>query len=263
MVCFMSLIETQCPKCSKKIFLDLEEIVTTSSSSPIKCSQCGNEFIFGFDADAVVVSDDTVALETDGTSNTDTASASEKIAVVTPIETLSDDVTTVEIEVLPEDPEVITEKVMSEPSDDPTGRKKLVKKVIVKKVKKQKPKANKKVLIIEDSTLTRLQIVDLFSELVTDVIEAGSAEDGLRELKKGIPDLLIVDLLLPRMSGLDLVNRIRKYIPSNRIIIFTGAQDMFLDIFDKGMEGLSLIQKGGPDTYETLKEKGSNILQLP
>ena len=64
------------------------------------------------------------------------------------------------------------------------------------------------------------------------------------------------------MSGLDLVNKIRKYIPANRIIIFTGAQDMFLDIFDKGMEGLSLIQKGGPDTYETLKEKGSDILQI-
>jgi len=104
--------------------------------------------------------------------------------------------------------------------------------------------------------------VDMFSEMVTDVVEAGSAEDGLKELKKGKPDLLIVDLLLPQMSGLELVNRIKNYIPSDRIIIFTGAQDMFLDIFGEGMEGLSLIQKGGPDTYETLKEKGENILQL-
>jgi len=260
MVYFMSLIETKCPKCSKKIFLDLEEIVTTSSSSPIKCSQCGNEFIFGFDADVVVVSDESVASDADEAAGA--ATSTDAAPRVAPIQTISDDVHVVEIEELPEDPEVITEKVMSEPSDDPTGKKRLVKKMIVKKVKKQKPKANKKVLIIEDSTLTRLQIVDMFSELVTDVIEAGSAEDGLRELKKGIPDLLIVDLLLPRMSGLDLVNRIRKYIPSERIIIFTGAQDMFLDIFDKGMEGLSLIQKGGPDTYETLKEKGSNILQI-
>ena len=254
----MSLIETKCPKCNKKIFLDLEEIVTTSSSSPIKCSQCGNEFIFGFDADAVVVSEESVASNTDIPSGVDTASGNNTPSNATSIETSPESLNasnTVE-------PEVISEEVITEPSNDQTGKKKLVKKVIVKKVKKQKPKANKKVLIIEDSTFTRLQIVDMFSELVTDVIEVGSAEDGLRELKKGIPDLLIVDLLLPRMSGLDLVNKIRKYIPANRIIIFTGAQDMFLDIFDKGMEGLSLIQKGGPDTYETLKEKGSDILQI-
>lgn len=262
MVCFMSLIETKCPKCSKKIFLDLEEIVTTSSSSPIKCSQCGNEFIFGFDADVVVVSDENTPFDAGGDSQFDIVSNTDAVPRVRSIETVSDDIPVVEIEDLSEKPEVISKEVITEPSDDTTGKKKLVKKMIVKKVKKQKPKANKKVLIIEDSTLTRLQIVDMFSDLVTDVIEVGSAEDGLRELKKGIPDLLIVDLLLPRMSGLDLVNRIKKYMPSEKIIIFTGAQDMFLDIFDKGMEGLSLIQKGGPDTYETLKEKGSNILQI-
>jgi len=261
----MSLIETQCPKCSKKIFLDLEEIVTTSSSSPIKCSQCGNEFIFGFDADAIVVSDENPVFDGDEVSEVGASPRENNTPVIASIATSSDEVNTVyteELEELPGEPEIISEEVISEPSDNTTGKKKLVKKVIVKKVKKHKEKANKRVLIIEDSTFTRLQIVDMFSELVTDVIEAGSAEDGLKELKKGMPDLLIVDLLLPRMSGLDLVNRIKNYIPSDRIIIFTGAQDMFLDIFDKGMEGLSLIQKGGPDTYETLKEKGSSILQI-
>ncbi|MBN1883007.1 MAG: response regulator [Deltaproteobacteria bacterium] len=261
----MSLIETRCPKCNKKIFLDLEEIVTTSSSSPIKCSQCGNEFIFGFDSDAIVISDESAVLDNGETpvigavSHDDTTS---NIVYIDTSDTSSTAANTVDAERFSEEPEVISEEVITEPSVDPTGKKKLVKKVIVKKVKKQKPKANKKVLIIEDSTLTRLQIAEMFSELVTDVIEAGSAEDGLVELKKGKPDLLIVDLLLPRMSGLELVNRIKKYIPADRIIIFTGAQDMFLDIFNEGMEGLNLIQKGGPDTYETLREKGSDILQI-
>jgi CheY-like chemotaxis protein len=261
----MSLIETRCPKCSKKIFLDLEEIVTTSSSSPIKCSQCGNEFIFGFDADAIVVSEDIPMSKGGGASETDTpttASEDKTSPADSPAESPQDTLITVEAQEIPDEPEVVAEEVVTEPIDDPSKKKKVVKKVVVKKIKKQKAKANKRVLIIEDSTLTRLQIVEMFSELVTDVVEAGSAEDGLKELKKGKPDLLIVDLLLPQMSGLELVNKIRKFIPPDKIIIFTGAQDMFLDIFDEGMEGLSMIQKGGPDTYETLKEKGSDILQL-
>jgi CheY-like chemotaxis protein len=213
----MSLVETQCPRCKKKIFLDLEEIVAESGSRPITCAQCGHRFIFGFDADAQPIS---------GEGETPPSPANEN-----------------------------TQKT-------PKKKTKLVKKVVVKKVKKQKPKANKRILVIEDSKLTRTQIKDIFSEIVTDVITAEDAEVGIKLIREGKPDLVIVDLHLPKMSGVDFINSVRKHIPPERIIIFTAVQDMYLDIFDQDMAGVNLIQKTGPESLEALKEKGQTILGI-
>ncbi len=221
----MSLVETQCPKCKKKIFLDLEEIVSERASRPIKCSQCGNEFIFGFDSEAQPVPEEVFNKQ------------------------------------MPQD-DKNNFKGYEATDDAPKKKTKLVKKTVVKRIKKQKPKAERKVLIIEDSDLTREQIGDLFSEIVTNVVKVDSAEKGISEIKKERPDLLIVDLHLPEMSGVEFINSIRNYISSNRIIIFTAVQDMFLDIFDREMVGIELIRKAGPESFETLRDKGINILNI-
>jgi CheY-like chemotaxis protein len=232
----MSLIETSCPKCDKTIFLDLEEIVSDSSSRPIKCSQCGNEFIFGFDADIKPVVED--APKPTPTSNTAptadiSKSASTKAANYS-----------------------INTKV------PPKKKTKLVKKIVKKMVKKQPKKANNKVLVIEDSRLTREQIGDLFEETVTDVVKVERAEDGFKSIKERMPDLLIVDLVLPKMSGIDFLNTVLKYVKAEKIIIFTATMGMHTDIFDSGMEGVTLIQKEDADSYEELQYKGLKILGL-
>ncbi|MBN1572880.1 MAG: response regulator [Deltaproteobacteria bacterium] len=202
----MSLVETACPNCNKKIYLDLEEIISESSTRPIKCSQCGKEFIFGFDSDVTPISDDA-------------ENAAKK-------------------------------------------KTKFVKKVVVKKVRKQKPKVQKKVLVIEDSRLTREQICDLFEEEIAEVVKVDRAEHGFKSIKEKKPDLLIVDLVLPEMSGIDFITAVLKHIEPKKIVIFTAAMGMHSDIFESGMEGITLVQKGGADSYEELKEKGFEILGI-
>ncbi len=233
----MSLIETSCPKCDKTIFLDLEEIVSDSSSRPIKCSQCGNKFIFGFDADIKPVVED--APKPIPTSNIAPTADTSKSASSTEAANYT-----------------ISTKV------PPKKKTKLVKKIVKKMVKKQPKKANKKVLIIEDSRLTREQIGDLFEETVTDVVKVERAEDGFKSMKEGLPDLLIVDLVLPKMSGIDFLNTALKYVKAEKIIIFTATMGMHTDIFDSGMEGVTLIQKEDADSYEELQYKGFKILGL-
>jgi len=53
-----------------------------------------------------------------------------------------------------------------------------------------------------------------------------TAVDGLDALEKlgqtGAPDLLVLDLGLPRMGGLELARRIRSQYPQTRIIVSTG-----------------------------------------
>ncbi len=221
----MNLIETHCPKCKKKIFLDLEEVVSDSSVRPIKCSQCGNEFMFGFDSEAYPVS---------GQPSTDRSE---------------------------ESPNRPRPKEEGAPNTLPP-KTRLVKKLVVKKVLRTPPKADKRVLIIEDSAMTRQQVSDLFSEDIKSVVAVEKAEEGLEELKKGKPDLLIVDLVLPKMSGAQFINIVQKHVATKNIIIFTAAHATNLDIFDEHMEGINLVYKGGADSFEELKEKGMQILGL-
>ncbi len=221
----MNLIETHCPKCKKKIFLDLEEVVSESATRPIKCSQCGTEFIFGFDSDAYPVAEKP-APQNDGTDKK-SADASDQAS-----------------------------------ADSPSPKTRLVKKFVMKKVPKGKPKADKRVLVVEDSELTRKQIHDLFSDDVRDIVLVETAEEGLVELKKGLPDLLVIDMVLPTMSGTTFISIVRKQVPTRNIIIFTAAHSTNLDIFDEGMEGISLVFKGGPDSFEELRDKGMQILGI-
>lgn len=221
----MSLIETHCPKCKKKIFLDLEEVVSDSAVRPIKCSQCGNEFMFGFDSEAYPVSEETP-------SNT-----------------------TPEAKGGPQPKEQGS-------SDAIAPKTRLVKRLVMKRVLKARLKANKRVLIIEDSVMTRQQLVDLFFDDVQNVVALENAEEGLKELQQRKADLLIVDLVLPQMSGAEFITIARRYVPTKNIIIFTAAHATNLDIFDEGMEGIRLVFKEGPDSFEELREKGMQILGL-
>ena len=229
----MSLIETSCPKCDKTIFLDLEEIVSDSSSRPIKCSQCGNEFIFGFDSDIKPVQED------------DPKPTSAPTSDVTPISDISNGSSNT-----------------NSSNVSPNKKTKFVKRIVKKMVRKQHPKAKKKVLVIEDSRLTREQIGDLFEEAVTDVVKVEDAEEGFKSIKDGKPDLLIVDLVLPKMSGTEFINSVLKYVNPEKIIIFTATMGMDSDIFESGMEGVTLVHKKGADSYEELQYKGLKILGL-
>lgn len=52
-----------------------------------------------------------------------------------------------------------------------------------------------------------------------------SAEDAMRALKAGEFDLLIADVLLPGISGLELMARFRRRNPKTRVILLSGVQD--------------------------------------
>ena len=68
----------------------------------------------------------------------------------------------------------------------------------------------KRVLIVEDDFFVR----DLYSrELSREGFEVSAAEDGAEGLLKAIeekPDLILLDIMLPKMSGLDVLKTIKE-----------------------------------------------------
>ena len=58
------------------------------------------------------------------------------------------------------------------------------------------------------------------------VREACNGEDGLAQIERNLPDLLMVDYLMPGMTGAELVARSRSLYPQLPVLMATGYADM-------------------------------------
>ena len=82
----------------------------------------------------------------------------------------------------------------------------------------------KKILIIEDDKVLRNALSDHLSRTY-EIVQAEDGEQGLNFILDFKPDLIILDLLLPKISGLELLERVRKYpdaaIAGTKVLIFS------------------------------------------
>jgi two-component system chemotaxis response regulator CheY len=70
--------------------------------------------------------------------------------------------------------------------------------------------ATKTILIVDDSRTIRQQTRVLLENNGFHVVEAGNGVEGLEEAKKGPVDLIIVDVNMPAMNGLEMISHVRK-----------------------------------------------------
>jgi nitrogen regulation protein NR(I) len=111
------------------------------------------------------------------------------------------------------------------------------------------------ILIVDDDDQLRKSFHKLLAEEGYTVASAASGEDGLRNIQKTMPDLVILDMRLPGMNGLDTFRAIHRLEPKLPVIIMTafgttehaieatklGAFDYVLKPFDiPGMLGIIL-----------------------
>jgi CheY-like chemotaxis protein len=81
-----------------------------------------------------------------------------------------------------------------------------------------------KILLIEDSKFQRIASGRALINAGYTVIYAGDGEEGLRAARENIPDLILLDMMLPRVSGLDVLRDLKldvlvKHIP---VIVLSG-----------------------------------------
>jgi CheY-like chemotaxis protein len=83
------------------------------------------------------------------------------------------------------------------------------------------------ILLIEDSQSTRFMYRNILESAGFFVIEAASGEDGLEMAKRHNPDLIILDLILPGIHGLEVLKKLRAN-PKFRtvpILVLTNVKD--------------------------------------
>jgi DNA-binding NtrC family response regulator len=79
----------------------------------------------------------------------------------------------------------------------------------------------KSVLVIDDDPLIRKTLSSYLSKKGFEAIGAENGEEGLQKYEESIPDLVILDIRLPDVDGLEVLGRIREKNPNASIIIMT------------------------------------------
>jgi len=86
----------------------------------------------------------------------------------------------------------------------------------------------KKILFIEDESTLQKTLTDILTQAGYKVISALDGEIGLRLAKKEKPDLILLDIILPRVDGFEILKKIKedpelKEIP---VIVLTNLEKM-------------------------------------
>src|SRR3954468_11901199 len=99
-----------------------------------------------------------------------------------------------------------------------------------------------KILIVEDEEAIRLGLVDLLEIEGYEIEVAEDGEQAMEKVREMQPDLVILDLMLPKASGYDVCRFIRKSFPNTFIMMLTAKNEEINKI-----QGLEM----GADDYVT------------
>jgi DNA-binding NtrC family response regulator len=78
-----------------------------------------------------------------------------------------------------------------------------------------------RVLIVDDDAASRLLLEVRLRPLECDVATAGNGEQGLTAIRKDVPDLVLLDLQMPKMGGIEVLRALRKEQISVPVIVIT------------------------------------------
>ena len=102
------------------------------------------------------------------------------------------------------------------------------------------------VLLVEDHELYRMGLSMLLSKAENINLAAESADglDGIKKARELSPDVILMDIGLPNIDGIEATQRIKDFNPNVKILIFTSrdSEDDVFEAFKAGADGY--IMKG-------------------
>lgn len=102
------------------------------------------------------------------------------------------------------------------------------------------------VLLVEDHELYRMGLSMLLdkTEGINLVAEASDGIEGVRKAREFAPNVILMDIGLPNLDGIEATQRIKDFLPETKILIFT-SRDSEYDIFESFKAGADgYIMKG-------------------
>ena len=106
-----------------------------------------------------------------------------------------------------------------------------------------------KILLVDDAAFMRMMLKDILTKAGYDpIVEAENGLVAVEKYKEETPDLVIMDITMPEMDGIQAVKEIKKIAPSANIIMCSamGQQAMVIESIQAGAKDF-IVKPFQPD----------------
>ena len=124
-----------------------------------------------------------------------------------------------------------------------------------------------RVLLIEDHFLARIALHSVFAghPQIRIIGEATDGEQGIELYRSALPDVVVLDLRLPRMSGFDVITTLRKERRPARIVVlsnYQGSEDIYRAV-RSGAMGYLTKDASGEELTNAIQSVNRDLRYLP
>jgi CheY-like chemotaxis protein len=105
--------------------------------------------------------------------------------------------------------------------------------------------ANSKILVIDDSRVIRKTVKDMLPEGDFEVIEAKDGLEGINLVKEHRPNLIMLDFILPKMSGWEVFQQIQSHPELQKIplVLMSGRREEVTNKISEPFEYFEFVEK--------------------
>ena len=114
-------------------------------------------------------------------------------------------------------------------------------------------------LLVEDEEVVRRLVRQVLETAGYEVLEASDGEEALVVGRTRPADLLLTDLVMPRLGGREVADRLREHAPGLKVIYMSGYADATLLENGALQPGTELLEK--PFTFATLTDTVRRVLE--
>src|SRR5262245_65807302 len=123
----------------------------------------------------------------------------------------------------------------------------------------------RRTLVVDDHPLTRAALVGLLEQHAFSVVaEAGDGEEAIERARELQPDIVLLDLTMPGLSGLEALPRLRAASPGSEFVVLTasGTEENLLAAIRAGAAGYLLKSEPPERIAEFLRGVGQGEAAL-
>ena len=124
-------------------------------------------------------------------------------------------------------------------------------------------KASRRILIVDDETAIADTLSLIFQLQRYDVRVAYTAERAIEMIAEWIPDLAVLDVMLPEMNGIDLALVVKANHPKCHVILFSGHANTGSLLEEAARNGHQFEILAKPVQPELMLERASALLSEP